>query len=388
MLNYNEIQKHFLVNTYPNRNLTFVEGNGIYLFTENGDQYFDFMSNYGVNIFGHNHNIITQALVNQLNRLTTLHCSFSNDIRALASKKLINRVNNSCRYVYWANSGAEAIEAAIKFASLATGKKKFIACKNSYHGKTLGALSVTYAEKYRKPFLPLLWEIIFINYNDSNELASIIDNETAGFIVEPIQGESGINIPDESYLKDVENICKEKDILLILDEIQTGCGRTGKFLSSHHYDIRPDIICLGKGLAGGIPIGATIVSEKISNSIIKLIHTSTFGGNPLACAGVNVILDLITDNILNNIKILGDYFIKSLKSINHFLIKDIRGKGLMIGIELKDKRNEILQKLQEQKIIATPAGDNVVRFLPPYIVEKEHIDIVIEVLKSILEKIK
>lgn len=385
MANYNELQRLFTVNSYPNRNITFIKGEEVYLFSDTGERYLDMMSNYGVNIFGYKHNYLTNALIEQLNKLTTLHCSFSNDIRAIASKKLINKVNNGCRYVYWANSGAEAIEAALKFAVLATDKKKFIACKHSYHGKTLGALSVTYAEKYKKAFLPLLWDIVYIDYNNASALEAAIDSETAGFIVEPIQGESGVIIPNDSYLKEIENVCRQRKILLILDEIQTGCGRTGKFLSSQYYKIKPDIICLGKGLGGGIPVGAAIISIEVARYITKSIHTSTFGGNPLACAGANVIIDLLTEDILYKIDELGKYFINSLKKINSELIIEVRGKGLMIGIEVKEKRNEIMQKLQDNKIIVAPAGDNVVRFLPPYIIEKDHINLVINKIDEILK---
>lgn len=385
MTNYNELQRLFTVNSYPNRNITFIKGEEVYLFSDTGEKYLDMMTNYGVNIFGYKHKKLTNALIEQLNKLTTLHCSFANDVRAIASKKLINKINNGCRHVYWANSGAEAIEAALKFAVLATGKKKFIACKNSYHGKTLGALSVTYAEKYRKAFLPLLWDIVYVEYNNASELETAIDSETAAFIVEPIQGESGIIIPDESYLKDAENICRQKKIFLVLDEIQTGCARTGKFLSSHNYNIKPDIVCLGKGLGGGIPVGATIISDEIAKYITKSIHTSTFGGNPLTCAGANAILDLLTDDMLNKIEEHGKYFIDLLKNINNKLIIEVRGKGLMIGIEVKEKRNEIMQKLQENKIIVAPASENVVRFLPPYIIEKEHINLVINSLNEILK---
>jgi len=386
MPNYQELQKHFMVNTYPNRNLTFVKGDGIYLFDERGEKYLDLMSNYGVNIFGYNHKELTNAIADQLTKITTLHCSFANDTRAIASKKLASILNNGCKYIYWGNSGAEAVEAALKFAVLATGKKKFVACKNSYHGKTLGALSVTYSAKYREPFLPLLWNVTYIDYNDPNKLISAIDKDTAAFIVEPIQGESGVRIPDDNYLKNIEAICKQNEILLILDEIQTGCGRTGNFLASHQYNISPDIICLGKGLAGGIPIGVTVVSERIAAYIGKSIHTSTFGGNPLACAGVNAVLQLLTNGFMQKIESLGKYFIELLKTIKSHLIVEVRGKGLMIGVEVIEKRNDILQILQINKILAAPAGDNVIRFLPPYIIDEKNIEYTAETLRNILTK--
>ena len=214
-----------------------------------------------------------------------------------------------------------------------------------------------------------------------------ITAQTAAFIVEPIQGEGGINVPASNYLKKIREICVEKKILLIIDEIQTGLGRTGKFLASENAKINYDVICLGKGVAAGIPVGATLVSERIAARITKGVNTSTFGGNPLVCAGIIATLDLINDDLLKHIKAMGNYFVQKLKKINSPLIKEIRGKGLMLGMEVKEKRNEILKQLQREYILAIPAGDNVVRFLPPYIIEKKHIDTVIEKLDKIFKSL-
>ncbi len=244
MKNYQFLQQKYVVNTYVNRGVTFVKGEGIYLYDENGQKYLDMMSNYGVNIFGHVHKEITEKIIDQLKTLTTLHGSFNNDKRAEASELLIKRSGTSYQSVYWSNSGAEANEAALKFALLATGKKKIITCENSYHGKTLGALSVTAGDKYRKPFLPLLWEIVFIKYNDLSALEKTIDKNTAAFIVEPIQGEGGIYVPDKNYLTKVREICNKHGVLLIVDEIQTGMGRTGSLLAIQKNNIEADILTL------------------------------------------------------------------------------------------------------------------------------------------------
>lgn len=384
MKNYQFLQQKYLVNTYVNRGVTFVRGEGVYLVNENGKKYLDMMSNYGVNIFGHVNKEITDQITKQLKTLTTLHGSFNNDKRAEASEVLIKRCGLTYKFVYWSNSGAEANEAALKFAVATTGKKKIIACENGYHGKTLGTLSVTAGEKYRKPFLPLLWNVVFIKHNNIEALEKVIDKNTAAFIVEPIQGEGGIYVPDKNYLTKVREICNKNNVLLIIDEIQTGMGRTGSLLSIQKTGVEADILTLGKGLAGGIPVGATLVNQKIGNAIFKGLHTSTFGGNPLACAGVMATLNKMDDQLLKHVTEMGTYFIKKLKSIKSPTILDVRGQGLMIGVDVKEDRNGLLKKLQGEKILAIPAGETVVRFLPPFIIEKKHIDETVDKLKQIL----
>lgn len=387
MKDHRYLQQKYLVNTYPNRGLTLVAGKGIYLYDSLGKNYLDMMSNYGVNILGYNHPTILGKLIEQLEKLPTLHCSFTNDVRTEAAAEIIERCGGNLAQLYFSNSGTEAVEAALKFAVLATGKKKFIACRNGYHGKTLGSLSATYERKYRKQFQPLLWDFKHIAFNNPKELEETIDKKTAAFIVEPIQGEGGVIIPETGYLKRVKEICNKTGILLILDEIQTGGGRTGYFLASHEEKIDYDIVCLGKGLAGGIPFGATLVTQKISQKIPKSIHSSTLGGNPLAGAGILAVLGLLDEKMLAHIKKMGRYFMTKLKSIDSKLIKDIRGKGLMIGIETNTGRDKLLKLLQLNKILAIPAGTNVVRFLPPYIATKKEIDFVVETLKVILSKL-
>jgi len=382
MKNYQFLQQKYTVNTYVNRGVTFIKGEGMYLIDENGEKYLDMMSNYGVNIFGHADKKIIKQLEQQLKLITTLHGSFNNDKRAEASELLIKRLGQTYTNVYWCNSGTEANEAALKFAVAATGKKKIITCDHGYHGKTLGALSVTFGDKYRKPFLPLLWQVEFIAHNNPQALEKAIDSNTAAFIVEPIQGEGGIYVPNINYLKKVREICNKHGVILIIDEVQTGMGRTGSLLCSQKSGIEADILTLGKGLAGGIPVGATLINNKVSSVIFKGLHTSTFGGNPLACAGVIATLDKIDDQLLKHVTEIGAYFLKKLKAIKSPSILDVRGQGLMIGVDVKDDRNGLLKKLQSEKILAIPAGDTVVRFLPPFIVEKKHIDLVINVLKK------
>lgn len=388
MKDYQFLQQKFIVNTYPNRGITLIKGEGIYLYDESGKKYLDIMTNYGVSIFGYNHPKINSAITTQLKKLINLHGSFNNDVRSVAAQQLIERCGNTFAQLYFSNSGAEAIEAALKFIALATGKKKIIACEHSYHGKTLGALSLTYGDKYRKPFEPFAWQVKFIKYDDVSCLENAIDKNTAAFILEPVQGEGGLLTPQKGYLQKVKDLCNKHGILLVFDEIQSGTGRTGKFLASQWEKVSPDILCLGKGLAGGLPIGATLVTKEISEKIPRNIHTSTFGGNPLTCAGIIETLKLLDKKRLLHVESMGKYFQKQLSTINSNLKGEIRGKGLMIGLEIKNnKRNDVLRLLQQNGVLAIPAGETVVRFLPSYIIKKNHIDSVIKILKVILKSL-
>lgn len=385
MPDFQALQQTSVVNTYVNRGLTFVKGEGTHLITDTGTRYLDLMSNYGVNVFGYAHPAITQALTEQLTKLTTLHGSFTNDVRASASEALVRHCGAEYAQVYWSNSGAEAIEAALKFAVLTSGKKRFIVCDHGYHGKTLGALSATAGEKYKQPFAPLLWEFVQIPFNDTVALEQALNDQTAAFIVEPIQGEGGIYTPASDYLARCKELCAARGALLIIDEIQTGVGRTGSFLASQAWQASGDIVCLGKGLAGGIPVGATVVSGTVGKAIPKHIHTSTFGGNPLASAGVLVTLGLLTEAQLSRVRELGAHFTQALSTLRSDLITEIRGEGLMIGIAIKDKRNQLMKLLQERQILVIPAGEDVIRLLPPFVITEEDIAHATQEFQTVLD---
>ncbi|MBI1919297.1 aspartate aminotransferase family protein [Candidatus Microgenomates bacterium] len=372
----------YLVTSYPNRGVTFVEGKGVYLIEKNGQKYLDFGSNYGVSIFGYQHPAITGALVKQLAKITNIHGSFGSDVRDEAARLLVNRCNSKLSRVFFSSSGSEAIEAALKFTKLATGKTHFVAMEGGYHGKTLGGLSATGSLKYRQQFEPLLWSFVHIPFGDKDALSKSVNKNTAAVILEPVQGEGGVILPPKGYLPFVQKLCNEKGILLIVDEIQTGIGRTGTFLAGEQFGLMPDILCLGKGLAGGIPIGATLVTEEIAQTIPLHVHTSTFGGNPLACAGILAVLREFEDGkMLAHVKETGDYFLSKLKTLKHPKIVAVRGIGLMLAIELSENATPVLKALQQEKIIAIPAGSNIIRFLPPYIIGKKEIDKVISVLR-------
>ena len=384
-MNTANTSKNVFVASYPNRGVTFIKGDGVYLFDQNGEKYLDLGSNYGVNIFGYNHPAITKALHQQLDKLVNLHGSFNSTVRSQAAEKLLEVTGGKLSKIFFSNSGAESTEAALKFAKVATGKSHFIAMKNSYHGKTLGALSATAGDKYRNPFLPLLWNFTHVNFGNIEELKSQITQNTGAIIIEPVQGEGGIYVAPHEFYSELQDICDKQNILLIVDEIQTGVGRTGSFLACEQFGLKPDILCLGKGLAGGIPIGVTLVTEEISNKIPVHIHTSTFGGNTLACAGVLAVLkELDNGKLFAEAKKMGKYFLDQLKSINNPKIIGVRGLGLMIGMELKDNATSILKALQQEKIIAIPAGSNIVRFLPPLIITKNELKRAVTTLKKIL----
>ena len=292
------------------------------------------MSSYGVSIFGHGHPALKEALARQLDRIISLHGSFSHPARSGAADALIARCGGGLARVSFSSSGTEANEAALKYAALASGRKRFIACRGGYHGKTLGALSATDGAKYRAAFEPLLWEFAFVPYDDTAALEAAIDERTAAFIVEPIQGESGIRPPRPGYLAEAFRICHDRGVLVILDEIQTGTGRTGRFLASQSEPLRYDIVTLGKGLAGGLPVGATLVSEAVARAVPRGAHTSTFGGNPLTAAGIQATLGLLDSAALARVSDLGSAAIERLRSLASPLVRDVRGAGLMLGLQV------------------------------------------------------
>jgi LysW-gamma-L-lysine/LysW-L-ornithine aminotransferase len=394
------IQKKSLVSTYPDRGLCLVEGRGCALIDEKGKEYLDMMSNYGVSLLGYGNTEINNKISSQLKKLTVLHSSFSNDTRARAGQKLIKRVRcsgiNNLSRVYWGNSGAEAVEAAVKFALLASGKKKILAAKNGYHGKTLGALSCTSSSdfKYQKPFEGQLAQVDFFDFGDIENVKKLISEQVGVVIIEPIQGEGGVIVPPENFLPALSRICREKGVILIIDEIQTGLGRTGKFLNLEKYldgSFNCDIICLAKGLGGGLPVSATLVSEAVNSKIIKTIHTSTFGGNPLSLAGVEAFLDYLDSNHTLEKSLAGsEHLFNELVRLRKkyvSLVTEIRGEGYMIGIEFSFPSGEIIKKFQEKKILVAPAGKNTVRLLPPIIISNEEIDRFILALEEILTEI-
>jgi acetylornithine/LysW-gamma-L-lysine aminotransferase len=377
----------FMGGLYQRFPVTIEKGIGSQVWDINGKEYIDCMGGYGVAIVGHQNKRVVKAIKEQVDKIITVHSSLYNKTREEFLKILIGLAPKGLTQVHLNNSGAEAIEAAIKFARKFTGKKGMVAMKGSYHGKSFGALSITFNPKYKKAFEPLVEKVSFASFGDIESLRSTIDEDTAFVILEPIQGESGINVAPDGFLQEVRKLCDEKEILLIFDEIQAGLGRTGRLWACDHWNTAPDILCLAKGIAGGVPMGATLVRPDILASMNKGEHSSTFGGNPLSCAaGIATLHALTQDNLIENSEKMGKLFREGLEKLKekHTIIREIRGKGLMIGIELKFEVKDILMNLMKEGVLMLYSGRNILRILPPLVISKEDIAKVLETLDGVL----
>jgi acetylornithine/LysW-gamma-L-lysine aminotransferase len=368
---------------YAKQTLTIVRGQGASLFDVNGVEYLDCSSGHGVANLGHAHPKIAEALYKQANTLITLFESFPNDQRAQLMEKITALVPGLDR-VFFCNSGTEAVEAAFKFARISTGRKNFIAAMRAFHGRTFGSLSATFNKKYREGFEPLLPGVSHVSYNNIEALDKAVNEETAAVILEVVQGEGGLYPASVEYIQAARRICDERGALLIIDEIQTGFGRTGKMFAIQHFGVTPDLLTCAKSLAGGVPMGAVFIGANIKN-LVPGVHGSTFGGNPLSCAAANAALDIILgEDLPGQAAAKGAYLMEKLKKIESPNIRDVRGLGLMVGIEMKQKVAPYIKALQEKKIIALNAGMTVIRLLPPLVITYEQIDHLVEVLTEVL----
>jgi acetylornithine/LysW-gamma-L-lysine aminotransferase len=382
-------EDEFMGNLYQRFPVTIEKGLGTHVWDIEGKEYIDCMGGYGVALVGHRNERVVNALKSQLDKIITVHSSLYNKTREEFLETLMSVAPKKLSQVHLNNSGAEAVEAAIKFARKFTGKKGMIAMRGSYHGKSMGALSLTFNPKYRKSFQPLVEKVEFSPFGDIEALRSSIDGDTGFVIMEPIQGESGIHVAPDGFLQDVRKICDEKGILLIFDEIQSGLGRTGRMWASEHWNTTPDIMCLAKGIAGGVPMGATLVRPDILSCVSKGEHSSTFGGNPLSCAaGTATIQALTQDGLIDNAEKLGKVFHEGLVDLKekHQIIREIRGKGLMIGVELKFEVKDILMDGIKNGVLLLYSGRNILRFLPPLVITEEDITKVLEILDVLLTK--
>jgi len=380
-------EDQFMGNLYQRFPVTIEKGLGAHVWDTDGKEYIDCMGGYGVALVGHRNERVVNAIKTQIEKIITVHSSLYNKTREEFLEKLINIAPKNLTQVHLNNSGAEAVEAAIKFARKFTGKKGMIAMNGSYHGKSMGALSLTFNPKYRKTFQPLVEKVSFSRFGDIDSLRSTIDDETGFVILEPIQGESGINVAPDGFLQDVRKLCDEKGVLLIFDEIQSGFGRTGRMWASEHWNTSPDIMCLAKGIAGGVPMGATLVRPDILACMGKGEHSSTFGGNPLSCAaGIGAIQALTKDGLIENAENMGRKFFEGLKQLKekHKIIREIRGKGLMIGIELKFEVKDILMDGISKGVLLLYSGRNIIRLLPPLVITERDISKVLETLDVLL----
>ena len=380
-------EDQFMGNLYQRFPVTIEKGVGAHVWDVDGKEYIDCMGGYGVALVGHQNQRVNNAIKEQLDKIITVHSSLYNKTREEFLKTLIGLAPKGLTQVHLNNSGAEAIEAAIKFARKFTGKKGMVAMKGSYHGKSLGALSLTFNPKYRKAFAPLVEKVSFASFGDIESLRSVIDDDTAFVILEPIQGESGIIVAPDGFLQEVRKICDEKGILLIFDEIQAGLGRTGRLWACDNWNTAPDILCLAKGIAGGVPMGATLVRPDILASMSKGEHSSTFGGNPISCAaGIAALKALTEDGLIENSEKMGKIFREGLEKLKekHTMIREIRGKGLMIGIEMKFEIKDILMGLIKEGVLMLYSGRNILRILPPLVISEDDITKVLHALDSII----
>jgi acetylornithine/LysW-gamma-L-lysine aminotransferase len=378
-----EIENKHTSGVYAKQTLTIVRGQGASLFDADGVEYLDCSSGHGVANLGHAHPKIAEALYKQANTLITLFESFPNDQRAQLMEKITALVPGLDR-VFFCNSGTEAVEAAFKFARISTGRKNFIAAMRAFHGRTYGALSATFNKKYREGFEPLLPGVSHVAYNNIEALDKAVNEETAAVILEVVQGEGGVYPATAEYIQAARRICDERGALLIVDEIQTGFGRTGKMFAVQHYGVTPDLLTCAKSIAGGVPMGAVLIGKNIKN-LVPGVHGSTFGGNPLSCAAANAALDVIKEEDLpGQAEAKGKYLLEKLMEINSPNIREVRGIGLMVGIEMKQKVTGYIKSLQEKKVIALNAGLTVIRLLPPLVITYEQIDRLVEALTEVL----
>ncbi len=389
-----QIEQDYLIRTFKRPAMVLDHGEGIKVWDLEGKLYYDFIGGIAVNSLGYSHPKIVQAICEQAGKI--IHCSnlFYNAPQILLGKELVELSFGD--RVFFANSGAEANEAAFKlvakyFKDQNKDKYKAIYMKNSFHGRTIATVAATGTYKYQKDYLPLLPSFKEATFNDLDSIRDAYDEKVAAIIVEPIQGEGGINIASESFLEGLRDFCDSKDILLIFDEIQCGLGRTGKMFAYQHYGVEPDIMTLAKPIAGGLPLGALIAKEKIAAAFHPGDHGTTFGGNPVACAAALAFLEVLQeDNLLMESQLKGEYFqerLEELKQKYPNLIREIRVIGLMVGLEVVKEGPSIVQKMLDKGFLINCTAEHVLRFLPPLIVEKDEIDLLVETLEGIISEI-
>jgi len=370
-----DIELAHAAGVYSKRPVAIVRGKGARLWDADGKEYIDCVGGQGAANLGHANPAVAKAIAEQAQTLISCPEMFFNDKRAILVEKLTALAGMP--RVFLSNSGTEAVEAALKFARVLTGRTEIVATMRAFHGRTFGALSATWEKKYRGPFEPLVPGFKHIPYNDIEALKAAVTDQTAAVILEVVQGEGGVHPGKPEYLRAAREITKERGALLIFDEVQTGFGRTGKLFAFQHYNLKPDLLCLAKSIAGGIPMGATLIGEGLGD-LPAQAHGSTFGGNPLACAASIAALDYIQENDLpGRATELGAYFRDRLSEINSPMVREVRGMGLMVGMELKQKVTPYLQKLMDRGVMALPAGLTVMRFLPPLVITQAELDQVV-----------
>jgi acetylornithine/LysW-gamma-L-lysine aminotransferase len=380
-------EDQYLATLYQRFPVNIARGKGARVWDTSDKEYIDCMGGYGVALVGHCNDRVVNAIKRQAETLITAHMSVYNDTRLNFMQKMALIAPASLNKIFFTNSGAESVEAALKFARKYTGKHGIIAMNGAYHGKTFGALSVTHSEKYRKPFMPLLDGVKFVPYSDPSRLEELIDDTIGSVIVEPIQGETGIIVPPDDLLPKIRHICNKRNIVLIFDEIQTGLGRTGKMWAGQNWDTTPDIMCLAKGIAGGIPMGLVLAKQEIMDSMKLGEHSSTFGGSPIACAaGIGTVEALTDDKLVENAAKMGVLFKEGLVRLKekHRIIRQVRGIGMMLGAELRFDVKDILFDGIRRGLLLLYSGRSIVRLLPPLVMDEMTISRALDIMDVIL----
>ncbi|MBR1442500.1 MAG: aspartate aminotransferase family protein [Firmicutes bacterium] len=390
-MNTFEKGKEYVMNTYNRFPIALEKGDGLYVYDENGKKYLDFASGIAVNSLGHNDKDLVKAISEQASKM--IHCSnlYWTKPQVDLAEKLVK--NSDFDKVFYCNSGAESIEAALKLCRKFGSKSRrdeIITMYHSFHGRTFGALTATGQAHYQEGLGPLLPDVKYATYNDIESLKNTITDKTCAILLEPVQGEGGIRPADKEYLKEVRRICDEKDIKLVFDEVQCGVGRMGTLFAYQSFGVVPDIVCMAKGIAGGIPCGVMMAKEELAQCFKPGDHASTFGGNPLATAAGNVVVDKLLGGVLENVKKRSSYLWDKLEDIKnkYDFVTDHRGMGLMQGIELSVEVREIISDVIDNGVLLINAGKNVIRFVPSLTVSDEQIDEAISVLDKCLVKVK
>lgn len=380
----------YVMNTYGRYPVVITHGEGVYVYDENGKKYIDMCAGIAVNALGYGNKKLSDALKAQIDKLIHISNLYYTEPLVNAAKMLVE--NSEFDRVFFCNSGAEANEAAIKLAKKYgkmknENKMELITMKQSFHGRTCGALTATGQMKYQKNFLPLLPGTIYAEYNNIESVKELINENTCGVLIEVIQGESGIIPAQVAFLKELQELCHKYDALLMIDEVQTGMGRTGKLFAYENFGIHPDVVSMAKGLGGGVPIGAMMCKEEVA-VFVPGDHASTFGGNPLVTSGVCVVVDeLVNNGLLQHVQEVGAYLTQSLTKLKEEVdcVIDVRGIGLMQGVEITKVPKDVISKCMEKGMLIASAGTNVIRFVPPLIVTKEQIDEAVGILKEALQ---
>ncbi|MFG1545548.1 MAG: aspartate aminotransferase family protein [Thermoplasmataceae archaeon] len=390
---FQKIEDEFLAGTYQKIQVLAARAQGANIWDLDGKEYLDLMSGYGVAILGHSDEKIKEAIMQQMEKVYITHASVYSPARAEFLKDFMSIAPRGLNRAFLSNSGTEAVEAAIKIAVKSTRRHRMISMERGYHGKTLGSLSVTHSSKYRKSFQDLLvGDVEFVKFGDAEMLRKALSSfDVAAVFLEPVQGEGGINLPGDQYLKEVREMTEASGTLLIMDEIQSGLGRTGKMWAHEHWGITPDIMTVGKGIGGGIPMGVTVGRSEFVDALEIGEQSSTTGGNPLACAAGSAVIDRLRSGYVEKAGDTGKYFLERMQEDlgNHRLVSHARGIGMMLALELRIRFLPVLMNLLDRGVITLYSGINIIRMLPPYILTREQVDeAILEIKRALDDQLK